>query len=265
MADECDRSPFERPERLTTAAVVLSTLKERVIVGTWLPGRRLSENEVARELKISRTPVREAFIELRRAGLVNIVPQFGTIVAPIDRTLLDDAQFLRETLECRTIELLAERVDGPLLATLHRLLDEQRALARAADEAGFLAADDRFHEHLVLASGRPGAWRVVKEARLQLDRIRHLAARRRTEMARIVDDHALILDRLGRHDPAGAVAAVRRHLRTILRIAEELSVERPELFRVPSPRQPPPGRFEASAARIATTGRPNRVEAREEP
>ena len=72
------------------------------------PGRQLSENELAAWLGVSRTPVREALARLREEGLVEIVAQLGTFVAPISPRAVTDAQFVREALECAAVRKAAE-------------------------------------------------------------------------------------------------------------------------------------------------------------
>src|SRR3546814_13928000 len=64
------------------------------------PGEMLSEQEIADRLKVSRSPVREAFIKLGEAGLVRILPQRGTLVVKISQRSVEDARFIRGAVDC---------------------------------------------------------------------------------------------------------------------------------------------------------------------
>lgn len=225
---------FVRSAPASTSSEVFEHLRARIIRGEWLPGRRVSENEVARELGMSRTPVREAFIRLRQEGLLQVFPQSGTVVSPISLDEVQDCQFLRETLECRTVALAAERCTVADAADLKRLLDQQLDYCSAGREAEFVQADDEMHRRLVAISGRTAIWRVVRDAKAQLDRVRHLSLQNPTWIERNVDEHRAIVACVAAHDPAGAEAAMRKHLRNVFQSIERISAEHGEFFGEPT-------------------------------
>src|ERR1700712_4639329 len=88
---------------------VYVALHEAIIAATLEPGTRLSENEIAGSLGVSRTPVREAFARLRDEALVVVVPQLGTFVTRISAEAVADAAFVREALECSAVRLATQR------------------------------------------------------------------------------------------------------------------------------------------------------------
>jgi len=218
------------PGAHTTASAVLGTLRERIVRGEWRPGRRLSENDIARELGVSRTPIREAFIRLKGEGLVVVRPQNGTFVAAINLAEVEDSQFLRETVECRTIALAAERCTADDLGRLLACIDVQRRAIGAGDEAGFIAADDAMHRYLIGLSGRGSLWRTVYGAKLQLDRVRHLSLQDRAWTEGNIREHEAIVDRVAACDPTGAEAAMRRHLRKVFATIERISKTHGDYF-----------------------------------
>ncbi|MET0954511.1 MAG: GntR family transcriptional regulator, partial [Cryobacterium sp.] len=69
--------------RRNSRTMALETIREKIITLEILPGTRLSENELAEQLGLSRTPIRESLILLAEERLVYVVPQVGTVVAPI--------------------------------------------------------------------------------------------------------------------------------------------------------------------------------------
>src|SRR5436305_1999373 len=97
--------PISRQTRMrgSTRGEVYARLRDAIVAAELEPGRRLSENELAAWLGVSRTPVREALVRLRDDRLVEIVPQLGTYVSRIGVQAVADAQFIREALECAAI------------------------------------------------------------------------------------------------------------------------------------------------------------------
>ena len=225
---------FVRSIAPTTSSDVFEHLRALIIRGELLPGRRLSENEIARSLGMSRTPVREAFIRLRQEGLIQVYPQSGTVVSPISLGEVEDCQFLRETLECRTVALAAERCSAQDAAALRRLIDQQLECRTPGREAEFVAADDEMHRKLVEISGRNAVWRVVRDAKAQLDRVRHLSLHNPAWIERNVNEHRKIITRVVDRDPDGAEAAMRKHLRNVFQSIERISKENQEFFRAAS-------------------------------
>lgn len=90
------------------------------------PLEALSEQDMARQLAVSRTPVREAFIRLAEEGLVDVRPQQGTYVAAIAIDAVREGQFVREAIEVAAARQAAQEGDPKLLATLAENIDQQR-------------------------------------------------------------------------------------------------------------------------------------------
>ena len=89
------------------------------------PGERIADAQLAQELGVSRTPVREAILQLADEGLVDVVPQHGTFVAPISLEAVREAQFVREALEVAALREVVERITGAELAELETSLAAQ--------------------------------------------------------------------------------------------------------------------------------------------
>jgi DNA-binding GntR family transcriptional regulator len=217
--------------RRGAAGAAYDWLRGEVLSARMRPGHRLSENEVAARLGVSRTPVREAIIRLEGEGLLTVRPQIGTVVAPIDLDAVADGQFLREAIECRTAALAASRVRPADARELKSLLREQaRAVARH-DQAQFLALDDRMHRQLVVMAGRPRVWHTVEEVKAQLDRVRVLSLEDRGWLATILAQHEAIVARVLEGDGPGAAAAMEKHVRAVFASIDAIARERPEYFR----------------------------------
>src|SRR6266567_5599154 len=97
---------------------VYAELRRRIVTLDLPPGGSLSENELAAQLSVSRTPVRESLILLAEEGLVQIFPKIGSFVARVDPERVADAQFLREAVELAALEDLSDDFDAAVVRDL---------------------------------------------------------------------------------------------------------------------------------------------------
>jgi DNA-binding GntR family transcriptional regulator len=198
--------------RSPAAAQAWARLRDRILRADLPPGAPLSDLEVAAELGISRTPVREAILRLQLEGLLDVVPQVGTFVARLDRQAIDDALFAREQIECGALATVVAPLEPSALARLRSCLGEHRAAIDAGDHEATMAADDRFHWLLLCVAGRPGVWPIVRDVRDQLRRVRALALPRLRSGSDALAQHRRVVDALARGDVAGAVDLLRDHM-----------------------------------------------------
>jgi DNA-binding GntR family transcriptional regulator len=225
-------SPVALSERRRGAAgAAYGWLRNAILSGHLRPGQALSENELAQQLGVSRTPVREAIIRLESEGLLTVRPQVATTVAPIDVEAVADVQFLREAIECRTVALAARRPTPADARELRAQLVEQREVATRGDHAAFVPLDDRMHQKLIAMAGRPRVWRAVEDAKAQLDRVRFLSLEDPAWLATIHRQHEEIVDRVLAADAEGAVAAMSTHLRAVFASIDTIARSNPEFFR----------------------------------
>jgi GntR family transcriptional regulator, rspAB operon transcriptional repressor len=209
---------------------VYATLRRAIVEGRLLPGRALSEQEFAERLGVSRTPVREALSKLADDLLVSIFPQAGSFVAPISYAAVVDAEYIREALECAVVADLARTASEDDLGDLQQLLERQTAAATGGDLAGFHALDEGFHKRMAERSGHPSVWPVIDQAKLQIDRVRMLSLPDPGRPFVAIAQHRVIVEALEARQPAAATRAMRRHLREVIRILDELRSRQPSLF-----------------------------------
>lgn len=221
--------PLVSMRRQTMGVQIHAHLRREIISGRLLPRAPLSEQELAQRFGVSRTPVREALIKLAEENLVETYPQYGSFVSPITISDVLDNQFVREAIECSAIERAIERAGPREIHQINRIMDRQVAL-EAGDEEDFFAADEQLHECFLTMAGHPQAWRVVVNAKAQLDRVRYLTIRLPRKPSSVIAEHRDIVDRFIARDREGAVAAMRTHLRGVFRSIEILQAENPDYF-----------------------------------
>jgi GntR family transcriptional regulator, rspAB operon transcriptional repressor len=226
---ELSRLETARPSE-SMAEQVFRMLRSSIVTLRLTPGTALSEQDIATRLDISRQPVREAFIKLSEVGLVRILPQRGTFVVKISRKAVTDARFVREAVECAITRRAAEDLAPEAIDTLRDLIAQQKAAARAASPEDFFMLDEAYHRSLAEGAGCAYAWKVIGEAKAQMDRVRFLRLSEATPMDHLIAHHQDILDAIVAKDADAAEAAMKIHLRGILQSLPRLAQAFPDLF-----------------------------------
>lgn len=214
----------------STRERVYASLREAITTAQLEPGRRLSENELAGELGVSRTPIREALALLREERLVAIVPQLGTFVTLISPRAVHDAGFVREALECAAVRLAAERITVDTLEDLQANLASQERVVERGDPDRFDRLDNDLHRMLSAASGRPIAWSLAQRANGQLDRVRRLSLPEPGFLADMLGEHRDVVAAVASRDPDAAEAAMRHHVRMVTSLLGDIRTAHPEYF-----------------------------------
>ncbi len=198
----------------TSADYAYQELRHKIITKQLKPGQRLPEVNVAVQMGVSRTPVREALRRLSSEGLVIIVPNSGARLASPSVKEMEDTFIVREMLECLSVSSAAERVQDKHLRRMEEyILDEVRAVGERNLEA-YLEAYEGFHRTVADASGN----------RILSDYIENVLARTNAyvvffdpfyeqEENPTIGEHRSILTALERRDPSLAVDLMRAHLR----------------------------------------------------
>jgi DNA-binding GntR family transcriptional regulator len=209
----------QRPVSATTTAYRFA--KERLLDGRFPAGQLLSENEIARELGISRTPVREAFLLLEAEGLLELYPRRGALVTPISPTESDDLLEARLLTEGHCA-VAVTAPDPALDAALATTIEAQQAAVADSDVAShiFTVADRDFHRAIVAAHGNEILTRQYDALRDRQQRISALAtARSRDRIVQFIAEHREIAAALAAGEGARARELIEEHLR----LAHELA------------------------------------------
>ena len=202
---------LERFARESGRDYALRTLKENIIRAELEPGAYISENELAAQLGLSRTPVREALIELSRCKAVEISPQKRSQVAYIDEALVEEARFARKVLEPAVAAQVCATATGEDLLRLDENVKLQEFFRSSGQLDSIMALDDTFHKILFDIAEKPELYDLVRNIAIHFDRVRCLALNVIQDVA-IVDDHRAFLEALRRRDAAQAQTLMEQHL-----------------------------------------------------
>jgi DNA-binding GntR family transcriptional regulator len=218
---------------------IFRALREAIFVGQMVPGTPLSEKEVSDLFQVSRQPVREAFIKLVEAGVLQVLPQRGTFVKRISPRQVREGRFIREAIETAVVRKAAVSITDDQLQALADNLREQKLAAKANDTAAFLALDEAFHYAIAQAIDCTAAWETIQDIKAQMDRVRYLSLPDVSPLDLLIRQHAKILAGLRAHDPSAAEDAMRHHLREILVSLGPIAERNPAWFEADEPERVP--------------------------
>lgn len=191
---------------------VYEALKEQIISLSILPGTALSENEMAAEFKVSRTPIRESFVRLAQEGLVQVLPQRGTLVALIDRELVEEARFMRSQLECAIVELACQSLAEATLQQLDHNLQQQKLSLEQENVDHIFKLDQQFHALLFAGVNKTNTWNTMSLLTAHLDRSRKLRLLDNYDWQQIYEQHVEIVEAIKRKDCTTAAAIMKQHI-----------------------------------------------------
>lgn len=190
----------------------LRVLKDNIIRLELEPGSMVSESELASELGLSRGPVREALIELAEVNIVEVYPQRGILIALVDYDLIDQAGFMRETMECAVVERCCQRGIKPeSLAGLRENVELQRFYLENLNRDKLWELDNDYHRRLFANAGLTHIHTLMSRMLVHFDRVRIMAltAERKNKS---VEDHRSILDLIVQGDMDAAKSLMHKHL-----------------------------------------------------
>lgn len=214
----------------TAAAQVERDLRESIVRLELAPGTRLSEQDIATRMGVSRQPVREALIALGKSKLVEIRPNRGTVVVRISARQMMEARFVREAIEIA----VARRASGSFDAWTRRRIDaiiaRQKAAMEAHDHNAFRREDEQFHIAIAEGAGCSLAWNAIADIKAHMDRVCNLQLRHPDSMTRLISEHEAIIAAIDLKDADVAEASMRRHLNGILADLPQIEANNPDLF-----------------------------------
>lgn len=203
---------IKRPPRLGDE--VYNSVYAQLMSQKILPGSRISIDNLARELGVSQTPVREALSRLEAQGLIVKTHLIGFSAAPqIDRARYDQLHEMRLLLEPFVARKAATNIDAEQLATLERLATEMRGEGgrEVTSYSDFAQLDGEFHDTIARACGNELMRETLANLHTHIHLFRLFPHSGATTKAN--SEHADLLAALVAHDPAAAEKAMRNHVK----------------------------------------------------
>ncbi len=197
--------------RETGREYALRVITNRIINLELAPGSMVSESELAEEMGLSRTPVREALIELSRIHMVTVYPKKGSSIALIDYAMVEESRYIRYLLEMNIVEQVCRTALDDELSRLAKNVKLQVACLENKDLSRLLQLDNAFHKSLFDIARKPMVYQLIKTMQIHFDRVRMMSLEA-VKDTRIVHDHQAILEAIVHRDVLAAQALMDQHL-----------------------------------------------------
>lgn len=220
-------SPVQLENYKPLREIVLEALKDAIVNGKLKPGERLMEQQVAEELGVSRTPVREAIRKLEIEGFIIIIPRKGAYVSDI--SLKDIAQVfeVRAAMEALAAGLAAQRIADDQMEKLERKLVEVKNAVDNSDLDNIIQFDTDFHEIIYDASRNDRLVQILNNLREQIQRYRTASLASPGRLKDTLREHQELVDAISTRNVALAQKVAKEHIEnaenTILEAFKEKS------------------------------------------
>ena len=214
----------------TARDYALRVLKGNIISLDLAPGTAISENELAVSIGISRTPVREAIIELAKAYLIEIYPQRGSFVSLIDPKMVDEARFLRRVMDTAVIEEVCETADEEGIRLLEENVELQEFYLSKGTTDKLFDLDNKFHRDIYVVAKKDIIYDIHSTLMIHFDRVRNLSVVT-VKNTGIVGEHRAMLEAIKAKDKKTASELVAKHLNHYQVDEIEIRSRRPEFFK----------------------------------
>jgi len=192
--------------------VVCESIRDAIRKGILKPGERIMEIQLAEELGVSRTPVREAIRKLELEGYVVMMPRRGTYVANMSIRDISEIFEIRTALESLSNGLAAERITPEELEHLQRLLVMISSYIETKDMDKIVETDIEFHDLLYHAARNSRLVGIISNLRDQLTRFRTLSMSYPGRLEATLDEHRTIVEAIAQGDSRAAKKAAEKHM-----------------------------------------------------
>jgi DNA-binding GntR family transcriptional regulator len=214
------RSAGTRSAKGTLVESAYQSIRRRILDNEYPQGHQVLESELAAELGMSRTPIREALVRLEHENLVQLIPRHGMRVVPLSIDDLRDMYEVLTALELTAIERLARaKPSATVFAAIDAALDAMDSAIRKRDRDGWMAADERFHLTLLDLCGNARLKALADVLWDQSHRARATTVRLRPDLQPSNEEHRAVVEAIRRGDWKEARA---RHLKHRLRTSREI-------------------------------------------
>lgn len=213
---------YEKYENETAKDYAYRVIKDNIMGLSLKPGELVSEIDLGTKLNMSRTPIREVFIRLKSERLVEVRPQIGTYVSYIDWKLVEEAIFVRCTLEKEALRQACIQFDELMLHKMAECLIRQQAIAEQSEQLlEFHELDKVFHRYLFQGINKYNVWDMIFNLSIHYSRMR-LLAEKNLNKDFIVCEHGRYLDIIKNKKIEEIDEAVETHIGKQLKVWETL-------------------------------------------
>lgn len=201
-------------EKMSLSETIRAAIEQEILSGKLPSGSQLEEQQLLARFNVSRTPVREALIQLESAGLVDLVPRQGAIVSSITLREYAAMSEILVQLEALAARLAARRISAAQRGEIEQAFEACCSAARLADSDRYREANDAFHGVIYEACCNDILSRQVRTMRARMRGMRDLRFQKPARMLASLEEHRAVMEAVVQGDEDGAAAAMVRHIAT---------------------------------------------------
>lgn len=201
-------------EKKSLSETIRAAIEQEILSGKLPSGTQLEEQQLLARFGVSRTPVREALIQLESAGLVDLVPRQGAIVSSITLREYVAMNEILVQLEALAARLAARRISTEQRTAMQQCFDRCRAAAEQADSNQYREANDTFHEIIYQACCNDILSRQIRTMRARMRGMRDLRFEKPARILASLEEHQAVMEAIVRGSEDDAAAAMVRHIAT---------------------------------------------------
>ena len=203
------------------AEEVTRILRTRILQGEYEIGEKLTESKIAAEMKVSRTPIRDAFRELEKEQLVEYVPNKGCFAKGFSKEDMRDIYAVRKAVEQLAIRQVIDHADEDSLRELSEQLDRMRLYTEQNSYDKLLQANEEFHFMIYRMTGSRFIIRIMRTYQEYVHLARRETLKKDEDLPQIYREHEAIYRAIAARDADAAVEAAGQHLDASARRAME--------------------------------------------
>ncbi len=191
---------------------IADVVRERILKGEYEIGEKIKENQIATELKVSRTPIREAFKLLENEGLIDYIPNRGCFAKGFTKQDVDDIYAVREALEELAVRWAVARITEPELLALEEQVDLMEFYTKKKDKKKVLELNTSFHEVIYASARSRFLAQVLRSYKEYIEKTRKSIFYEQSYLEGILSEHRAIFEAIKDRDEERAVEAISKHL-----------------------------------------------------
>lgn len=194
------------------AEEVTEILRNRILQGEYTMGEKLTENKIAAELKVSRTPIRDAFRQLEKEQLVEYIPNKGCFARGFSREDMNDIYAVRGAVEALAIRKACEHADEQDIRQLGRQLEKMHFYTKQNSYEKLLQANEEFHLMIYRMTESRFIVQIMKTYQDYVHLARRESLKKEEDLPEIYQEHEAIYRAIEARDKDAAAKAGEHHL-----------------------------------------------------
>ena len=219
--------------KMTLKEQVYNQIFDDIAQGKYQANDILTESKLMEKYQVSKSPVREALIELAKVKIIETYPQRKSVVSLIDYDLVDESRFMRDVLECAIVEQVCELVTPADLQALEENVRLQNFYLDNYDPENLMWLDNKFHENLFRIARKSQIHSLIQNISIHFDRVRSMSLVSVESQQAAVQDHEEITRQIRLGNAEMARQQMETHLSRYKFDALKIQAEFPQYFKQP--------------------------------